>query len=297
MRCDSALIRLDELRTGELDPLEAQAVHRHLEHCPSCSDANRQLDAIANQAPSLQAPCPVSCLEQLECRLFDRWSRTSAGDIDLWVAFSERGLTGIVPASDQGFESFLWKHAERTGKELRPAELPERLAQQVHDAACGHGDAHPAVDLAWLPPFERDVLQALLEIPGGEMRSYAWVAREVGRPKAVRAVGNACAKNPVPLVVPCHRVSPASGGIGGYAYGSELKRTMLEREGADLELVGEMARRGAKYVGVDDWYCYPTCHSLRKEDPARFTPVRNEREAAARGLTPCDECRPLEARP
>jgi O-6-methylguanine DNA methyltransferase len=296
MRCESALLRLDELRTGELIPAEAEAVRRHLEVCGHCAGADRALHEVAAAAPSLLGELPGSCADELARRLFDHWSRVRAEGLDLWVAFSERGLTEIVPTSAKSFESFAWEHARRTGKELREDDLPAPLAEQVERAAAGHGVAAPAVDLSWLPPFERRVLQTLSEIPGGELRSYAWVAREAGRPSAVRAVGNACAHNPVPLVVPCHRVVPAAGGIGGYAFGPEMKRELLEREGVDLGLVDELERRRAKYIAVDDhWYCFPTCRSLRGLGRDQMEPVRDEREAAARGLHPCDECRPLEA--
>ncbi|HVS13840.1 MAG TPA: MGMT family protein [Thermoanaerobaculia bacterium] len=296
MRCESALLRIDELRTGELQPGEAESVRRHLEVCPHCAGEDRLLREVASAAPGLLGELSGSCAEDLARRLFDRWARVRAEGLDLWVAFSERGLTEIVPAQAKSFETFAWEHAQRTGKELREDDLPAPLSEQVERAAAGQGVATPAVDLSWLPSFERQVLQTLTAIPGGEVRSYAWVAREAGRPAAVRAVGNACARNPVPLVVPCHRVVPAAGGIGGYAFGSAMKREILEREGVDLGLVDELERLRAKYIAVDDhWYCFPTCRSLRGVGRDEMEPVRDEREAAARGLQPCGECRPLEA--
>ncbi len=75
------------------------------------------------------------------------------------------------------------------------------------------------LNLAWLPDFERQVLIKTLEIPRGEVRPYSWIAAELGRPLAVRAVGNALARNPVPFVVPCHRVVRSDGRIGNYGAG------------------------------------------------------------------------------
>ena len=78
--------------------------------------------------------------------------------------------------------------------------------------------------------FEQQVYDAVRKIPAGETRSYAWVARAIGRPKAARAVGNALHKNPFAPEVPCHRVIRSDGTIGGFAHGSDRKRAMLADE-------------------------------------------------------------------
>ncbi len=79
-------------------------------------------------------------------------------------------------------------------------------------------------------PFQLDVWTALRAIPAGQTVSYAEIARRIGRPKAVRAVGSACGKNPVAPIVPCHRVLASDGSLGGYGYGLPVKRTLLDRE-------------------------------------------------------------------
>jgi len=91
------------------------------------------------------------------------------------------------------------------------------------------------IDLRWGTEFQRSVLQAASRIPFGERRSYAEVAKRLGRPKAQRAVGSALGKNPVPIVIPCHRVVASGGGIGGYTGGIDIKRTLMEIEGIELE--------------------------------------------------------------
>ena len=78
--------------------------------------------------------------------------------------------------------------------------------------------------------FRVSVLDALRDIPYGETRTYAQVAEAVGSPRAYRAVGTACAENPLPIVIPCHRVVPTTGGVGSYAGGSSMKRRLLEFE-------------------------------------------------------------------
>lgn len=88
-------------------------------------------------------------------------------------------------------------------------------------------------DVALAPagtPFQQEVWHALELVPYGETRTYAQIAQAIGRPTAARAVGGANNANPIPIIIPCHRIVPASGGIGGYAYGQKMKRFLLELE-------------------------------------------------------------------
>ncbi|HEY6273554.1 MAG TPA: methylated-DNA--[protein]-cysteine S-methyltransferase [Terriglobales bacterium] len=78
--------------------------------------------------------------------------------------------------------------------------------------------------------FQRLVWSALRQIPRGKTRSYSELAKAIGKPKAVRAVANACAANPVAVVIPCHRVVEQRGGLGGYRWGVKRKAVLLERE-------------------------------------------------------------------
>jgi len=78
--------------------------------------------------------------------------------------------------------------------------------------------------------FEKKVLRVVSKIPLGEVRSYKWVAKQVNKPKAYRAVANALHKNPFPLLIPCHRVIKSSKKIGGYALGASLKRSLIKLE-------------------------------------------------------------------
>ena len=79
--------------------------------------------------------------------------------------------------------------------------------------------------------FHQKVWETLRRIPYGRVRSYGWVARKVGKPQAARAVGAACGANPLPLVVPCHRVVAGDGSLGGFAGGLKLKKRLLVLEG------------------------------------------------------------------
>lgn len=81
-------------------------------------------------------------------------------------------------------------------------------------------------------PFQRAVWSALQAIPYGEVRSYRWLAAHVGRPRASRAVGQALKRNPLPLVLPCHRVVASGGALGGFSWGVDKKRWLLAHEAA-----------------------------------------------------------------
>ena len=90
--------------------------------------------------------------------------------------------------------------------------------------------ALPPLDLTAGTPFQQSTWQALARIPLGKTSTYGKVAAAIRRPKAVRAVGGACGANPIPLLVPCHRVLPQAGGLGGFSGGLDWKRRLLERE-------------------------------------------------------------------
>lgn len=88
-----------------------------------------------------------------------------------------------------------------------------------------------AVDLDGIPPFQAGVLGVVRQIPWGEVRSYRRVAEAAGNPRAARAVGSAMARNPIPVIIPCHRVVGSDGSLVGFGGGLELKRRLLELEG------------------------------------------------------------------
>jgi O-6-methylguanine DNA methyltransferase len=142
------------------------------------------------------------------------------------------------------------------------------------------------------------VLQKAREIPRGEVRPYAWIAREIGHPRAVRAVGTALGHNPAPLLIPCHRVVRSDGHLGEYSMGGpEAKRAVLTAEGVDPERLEQLASSGVRYFGSDTThiFCFPTCrHTHRLMDKHKVT-FRSESEARAAGYRPCKVCRPAVA--
>jgi O-6-methylguanine DNA methyltransferase len=156
-------------------------------------------------------------------------------------------------------------------------------------------DRFADVDLTWLPAFQRRVLEKTAEIPRGEVRPYGWVAREIGAPGAVRAVGTALGHNPIPFIIPCHRVVRSDGSLGEYSGGGpEVKVRVLTFEGAPLNLMMESARRGARVrasraTGV---FCYPTCHAARDIANENLVEFASPASAVIGGFRPCTLCRP-----
>jgi methylated-DNA-[protein]-cysteine S-methyltransferase len=110
-------------------------------------------------------------------------------------------------------------------------DLPQRLTGYFYGEIVAFPDH---LDSADATPFQRDVWQMTRSIPYGQTRSYTWVAQQIGIPRGARAVGRALAKNPLPIVVPCHRVIGAGGELGGFRYGLEMKRRLLQMEAARI---------------------------------------------------------------
>lgn len=161
----------------------------------------------------------------------DRWIETrSPGGDRMFVAFSDRGISFVAPATDPA--DFVMRHFERTGRMAAPARAEDH--EDVVNAIRGGVADVAGCDLDDLSPFTRRVLETTCGIPHGETRSYQWVARSIGMPDAARAVSNALAGNPVPMVIPCHRVLGRDGELGEYALGRSLKRALLASEGLEL---------------------------------------------------------------
>ena len=152
----------------------------------------------------------------------------------LWLAVSELGLVAIDCGPSQAeFEAYLIKRFKRK-VEYAPARI--RLpARQVSQYLSGdQRDFTLEIDWTVLRPFQQSVLQATYKIPYGETRTYKEIAERIGRPHAARAVGRAEATNPMPLVLPCHRVIGMDGKLHGYgmADGLKTKEWLLKMEGA-----------------------------------------------------------------
>ncbi|MFZ2491323.1 MAG: methylated-DNA--[protein]-cysteine S-methyltransferase [Thermoanaerobaculia bacterium] len=283
------LTRIDAMRTGELPGAESTVVEEHLRRCPSCGESVDDLMQLSTAVRSLAATDAAVPAPQ------DRFEVIDHSGLTVLVAFSPRGLTMLRTGCSE--DEFRVAYEQKMGRVLGSGTLPDELRRQVIAALDGEGVRDPAVDLRDRREFDLAVLDVLRKIPRGEVRTYGWVAREAGRPAAVRAVGNICARNVVPLVVPCHRVVPADGGIGHYAFGAAMKRELLRREGVPVEELETLAREGVRFIGskTTHIFCVPTCRYARRIQETNRVPFHDEKEAAAHGFRPCKRCSPVVA--
>ena len=149
---------------------------------------------------------------------------------DVLLAATEQGLAGVWFVQGQLHmpDSSRW-----TTDEAHPTLLA--AAQQLHDYFSGQRNSFDLpLQPAWGTPFQRAVWQALQRIPYGRTSTYGEIARDIGNPKAVRAVGAAIGQNPHTIVVPCHRVVGANGSLTGFAGGLDRKTFLLAHEAAHV---------------------------------------------------------------
>jgi len=151
----------------------------------------------------------------------------------LWVAVGPRGVLNIHYGAEPSPLEL-----RRIVRAYGPGVLPDArrvdaVARELDQYFSGkRREFDVAIDLSPLTPFQRKVLAVTARVPYGELITYAKVAHNTGNDKAYRAAAGAIGDNPIPIVVPCHRVLPAGGGIGNYGGGPARKRALLELEGA-----------------------------------------------------------------
>jgi O-6-methylguanine DNA methyltransferase len=232
----------------------------------------------------LAAPAPSTLTD----RVFTGYVEVPSPLGPVQVAFTGAGVQFLRPGDP---DAFARAYRARFARPLRPAVRPPAGVLPV---LRGRPATGLRLDLTDLSTFDRAVLAATRRIPTGQTRPYAWVAREAGRPGASRAVGTALARNPVPLLVPCHRVVRADGAVGDYLFGTRPKERLLRAEGVDLDEVTALARAGVRYLASDTTgiVCFPTCRDARRITPAHRHGFASVGRALAAGYRPCRACTP-----
>ncbi|MBI3976914.1 MAG: methylated-DNA--[protein]-cysteine S-methyltransferase [Chloroflexi bacterium] len=258
-------------------------------------DTPRATDTLARDLRSLgnvRAPAGFAQAVLDEVGLGDRYFTVDSPLGAAYVAYRQSGIVALTPAGDDG--AFEAAYRTRTGRAVRRAASPPSALQRAVIRTLA-GERRPLrFDLTDLSPFQRAVLEKTAEIPRGEVRPYGWVAREIGRPGAVRAVGTALGRNPIPLLIPCHRVVRTGGDPGQYAFGAEAKREILAAERVDLAELARIAAAGIQFYGSDTThiFCFPTCRHGPRITPAHRVAFPSAAAARAAGYRPCKVCRP-----
>ena len=167
-----------------------------------------------------------------------------------YITFNtDAGWLGVLGSAKGLLSTTLPQHSaeealQRLGDDINQAVWAPRqfedLIERLRIYFSGHRVAFPdELDLSIATPFQREVWEVTRLIPYGETRSYAWVAKQIKKPEAVRAVGQALGKNPLPIIIPCHRVITSDGKLGGFSEGLEMKRFLLRLETSAKFRLGE----------------------------------------------------------
>lgn len=174
----------------------------------------------------------------IRARLLKRYDEMNLAVIEtslgwIGVAFSERGIAGVQLRASRArtLADLQRDFPKATVVDAAPLEIARELREYAEGR---RREFELTLDLSRLKPFQREVLRVADSIKYGETRTYGWVARKIGKPRAARAVGRALATNPIPIILPCHRVIGSDGGLCGYGGGLPLKRKLLKLEGALL---------------------------------------------------------------
>lgn len=240
MKCCDVEALWDEMRDGS--EINREHVVAHLRICPPCQQLFKQFEGVAyclTCLPVVEPPVNLvpRIIEHIEAtvrsaRKPDCVAKVPSPIGTLYIAFRSNGITALQLDRGDGDEAILQRIQARLRRGVVPVEtVPAWISDMLAAFFRTHRSNYDRVDISELTPFEQSALRAAAEIPPGEVRSYGWIATHIGAPNAARAVGQAMARNPVPLLYPCHRVVDSAGHLHHYEYGLEMKARLLELEG------------------------------------------------------------------
>jgi O-6-methylguanine DNA methyltransferase len=249
--------------------------------------------SIEDTLATLRSPTPESLTTGalLGTGLVDGYQVFDSPVGDVVVSFNPLGVSSVDLADDASEDRFVG----RFGRHMTPARPPQGWDKKIGRAIEQGTPADLPIDFRSVTAFRRQVLEVTSAIPRGQVRSYGWLARQVGNEGAVRAVGSTMASNPVPLIVPCHRVVRTDGTIGNYSLGGpHTKRQLLSHEGTDPDWLESLAARGVRFVGSDTTHvvCHPTCSNARRITDAHRVEFATMSAATESGFRPCRVCTP-----
>jgi methylated-DNA-[protein]-cysteine S-methyltransferase len=209
-----------------MNPLTEKQLERMLRQAPTGGDLDRAVQGVLARA-------------ERDGLIDVAYAHVESPFGDLIVARTERGVVEVALPTHRGSRQREEQVLEQLATLVSPRvlESPSRLDEerrQLDEYFAGKRERFDVpVDWALTPKgFRNRALHAVARIPYGKTKTYAEIAKAAGNSRAFRAAGTACGHNPVPLIVPCHRVVQSGGGIGNYGGGPEMKRALLDLEGA-----------------------------------------------------------------
>lgn len=239
MRCRDVEALWDELR-GECLASLKETVHSHLSACPSCQAMYEQYEGVAYCLSCLPPPEPscdlakkvVQHIATQKGRAYPIVLAAVTTPIGrLYVGFNCDRIAYLSLDTGDPLDEIIGRAERRLHRRIVEGDAPAWLLRALDRFFNTWTVDDALVDISGLTAFEQAALRAAARIPPGEVRSYAWVATQIGRPNAARAVGRVMARNPLPLLFPCHRVVDSSGELHDYYYGVEMKARLLQMEG------------------------------------------------------------------
>jgi methylated-DNA-[protein]-cysteine S-methyltransferase len=238
--CDVACEAMPGFVIGDLNQRDCGWLVDHTQVCGYCRnmlDSYERLDNVLdrlNQVVTNDLPAPPPFV-------IPSSRRAGYGRIDsplgpLFIAASDAGVCEIGFGINEN-ETVFQHHLEERG--FRPVadwNAVAGVARQLREYFGGQRDRFEVpLDFSGVSPFTRSVLTATAQVPFGSLSSYRDIAQQVGRPSATRAVANALGRNPIPVIVPCHRVIRSDHSLGGYTGGLEIKEQLLSLEGVSIK--------------------------------------------------------------
>jgi len=293
---------------GEAGAAAAEGVERHVAICRECREELGRYRVLEGMVTDLRrAPMPGAdptlARAELESKLADIRSRLVGYGIfpsplgKILIARSELGVSMVRYIDSEAAARAHMTHLAGDEDIVEDQAMVEALYRELLDyLEARNTHLRWPLDLRWAgSAFQRRVLEATTQLPYGAVASYGGIAKRIGAPESVRAVAQALRHNPLPIVIPCHRVIGSTGDLTGYA-GTRigLKQQLLTLEGVPVGGHAHRIDRNHMYVLVDPYteYCVPSCGSISTMPLSRLTLFGSRERAEAVGLNPCSSCRP-----
>ncbi len=238
-------------------------------------------DPLTAGLAALATDGPPGLLE----RIAACWTRAPGPTCDLYVASTHVGVV-YVRTSDAVHDDPT-EFATLFHRRFRQPLIRSPQSTADHLAAL-------RFDLSGLSEFEREVLLAVCSIPRGQVRPRDWIARRTSRPTALEAIDTVLIDNPIPVLIPCHRVVHADGTLGDHALGKIVKSALLDAEGTNVGEVYQLAQLDIHYLAHDltGDVCFPTCRRVRAADNNHRQGFATVTEAERAGYRVCSACQP-----